>query len=296
MHNRSGNVSIKNDLSYLSFYGQSHPFSNFYSHTVVYRALKLDVQGNPISPEEEMLLSFKTGEALYQWLKARSQPVQNMCHQIPGNSSSPPDGDVCQAIRNADSPRLAKLLGRTTVKCNADTWSLPRRIAVMREIVALKFSPIAIDEPGMPNDWMPANTYRFPGKTTVSPSIQLLCSGNVPLIEMSPYDRIWGVGMNANTFASFVAINASSAGQTEMEFINAKYSDPIPDDIAEPIKIKGANNIVLGLNILGRILTERRTELRESYMATMMTAHEARERSEDNRPPLKRSRIDLEYI
>jgi len=83
------------------------------------------------------------------------------------------DESVLQKILNAGSPGAAKKFGRMVAGFSDDVWMAHRFEIVCRANVA-KFSQ---------NEEL---------KTF------LLNTGNKVLVEASPYDRIWGIGMSSN--------------------------------------------------------------------------------------------------
>ena len=89
---------------YVGFFGKHHPFSNFHLCPLTYETNQLDGQGTVTN--SKMTLHFNTTEALYQWKKVFSTPTKNNC--FPASKTSPPDGEICQSIRLAESPAACK--------------------------------------------------------------------------------------------------------------------------------------------------------------------------------------------
>ena len=91
---------------YIGFFGKQSVFSNFHPSPIHYKTLQLHDDPNKL--QQEMVVDFKTAEAMFQWKKAMSNPVANACYPTP----KAVDGDVCYAIRTAATPSRAKQLGR----------------------------------------------------------------------------------------------------------------------------------------------------------------------------------------
>ncbi len=242
---------------YICFYGKETVFSNFHSTSLKYETLQLNADGKPIE-NKKMELCFPTAECLYQWRKTMSNPVENGCFQK--DSTSPPDGDICFSIRAAATPSHAKHIGRRKAKINVTSWNITEKIKIMREIISLKFPPVQIDEPSMPMDWDPHMVYLFNEPQRITPSVRLLCSGDACLVEMSPYDTLWGTGEREHDFVQILN-DASYASELSVHrLLMDMYHIPIPDSsIDTDIKTE------LGLNLLGRILMEHRLQLRKLY-------------------------------
>jgi len=83
------------------------------------------------------------------------------------------DKEICKKVLQTDSPRDAKALGRTVKNFNVDVWN-----NVCVDIVArgnyLKFTQ---------NKWL---------------LDIMLADEKYELVEASPYDRIWGIGLGMN--------------------------------------------------------------------------------------------------
>ncbi|MCY8549413.1 NADAR family protein [Bacillus haynesii] len=109
---------------------------------------------------------------------------------------------IASKILEANSPKECKALGRSRqIPFNEEVW-LKNRERIYKEVLKDKFShPHA--------------------------KIAILLTGNRMLVEASPYDKIWGIGLSE--------------------------SNP---DAENPEKWKG-------LNLLGRVLMEVRSELRQ---------------------------------
>ena len=239
---------------YVGFFGKHHPFSNFHPCPLTYKTSQLDGQGTVTN--SKMTLHFNTTEALYQWKKVFSTPTKNNC--FPSSKISPPDGEICQSIRLAESPAACKKIGRKAV-VDFEKWTLNTRVNAMREIIGLKFPPISPNHPSLPRDWDPNLAYTINSRANLS--VQLLCTGNLPLIELSPYDNLWGVGKNKSNFDHAIRNLSQSTGSTVDEVLVSLTTVPVPDDITEPPR--GS----IGINLLGRILMEQRKKLRESCFA-----------------------------
>ena len=192
-------LPLPNDsIVYIGFYGRRHIFSNFYPTTLQYKTLILNSEGKPEEPEKDVILDFKSAEALYQWKKATSSPQENKCYAL--SQESPVDGELCCSIRNAATASVAKHLGRVSVKVSKSSWCLENRIAAMREVINLKFPAVHPNQ--MPSNWHLGSIYKGPAKSNSSSSlsIQLLYTGNAVLLENSPYDKIWGTGKSDKEF------------------------------------------------------------------------------------------------
>ena len=211
---------------------------------------------------------------LYQWKKVFSTPTKNNC--FPASKTSPPDGEICQSIRLAESPAACKKIGRKAV-VNFEKWTLSTRVSAMREIINLKFPPVSPNHPSLPRDCDPDSAYTLSSRTNLS--VQLLCTGNLPLIELSPYDNIWGVGKNKTNFDHAIRNRSQSTGCTVDEVLASLTTIPIPNDVTEPSRGN------LGINLLGRILMEQRKKLRENCLAFSVKPF-----SESNSSLLKRRR------
>ena len=235
---------------YVGFFGKHHPFSNFHPCPLTYETNQLDGQGTVTN--SKMTLHFNTTEALYQWKKVFSTPTKNKC--FPSSKISPPDGEICQSIRLAESPAACKKIGRKAV-VDFEKWTLNTRVNAMREIINLKFPPVYPNHPSLPRDWDPNSAYTLNSRTNLS--VQLLCTGNLPLIELSPYDNLWGVGKNKSNFDHAIRNQSQSTGSTVDELLASLTTVPVPNDVTEPSRGK------LGINLLGRILMEQRKKLRE---------------------------------
>ena len=257
---------------YVGFFGKHHPFSNFHPCPLTYETNQLDGQGTVTN--SKMTLHFNTTEALYQWKKVFSTPTKNNC--FPASKTSPPDGEICQSIRLAESPAACKKIGRKAV-VNFEKWTLSTRVSAMREIINLKFPPVSPNHPSLPRDWDPDSAYTLNSRTNLS--VQLLCTGNLPLIELSPCDNIWGVGKNKTNFDHAIRNRSQSTGCTVDEVLASLTTIPIPNDVTEPSRGN------LGINLLGRILMEQRKKLRENCLAFSV-----KPLSESNSSLLKRRR------
>lgn len=232
---------------YVGFFGKQHPFSNFHPHHLTYETEELDQFGNPT--DKKMLLNFQTSEALYQWKKVFSNPIVNKCFKV--SKTSPPDGYICESIRKAITPKQCKYIGRKAI-VDFDSFNLSKRIEVMREVVSLKFSPIPLSHPSMPRDWNPSITYKFTGQ--VHPSVQLICSGNSVIVELSPYDKIWGVGKNRKTFIRWLTQQSVMKATSYKRVLSSIFTFPVKSDPLDVLNI--------GMNLLGRILMEQREKLK----------------------------------
>ena len=251
MANKFNTLSEK----YVGFFGKQHPFSNFHPCPLTYETNQLNQKGNVT--DSKMTLHFNTTEALYQWKKVFSTPTKNNC--FPVSKTSPPDGKICESIRMAETPASCKYIGRRKAVVDFKNWNLNKRIVAMREIINFKFPPVSLNHPSFPCDWDPNSTYKLHPRLNLS--VQLLCTGNLPIIELSPYDNIWGVGKNKSNFESAIRKQSQSTGCTIDDLLASMTSTPIPDDITEPPR--GS----IGINLLGRILMEQRKKLRESCFA-----------------------------
>ena len=167
---------------YIGFFGKSSAFSNFHPVPLVYETKQLN---SNCEAHKNITYYFKSSEHLYQWKKGMSNPRVNKCYSIADDEQSPPDGAICSSIRTAPTPSHAKYIARHKVKINFHTWSLPSRISIMREIVNLKFKHVSAN--AMPLNWNPDKVYTLKGKSYLSPSEQLLLTGNTILVETSPY-------------------------------------------------------------------------------------------------------------
>jgi hypothetical protein len=80
------------------------------------------------------------------------------------------DYETAELIMNTPNPKIQKQLGRQVKNFNADSWN-----AVAKTVVYI------------------ANIAKF----THSPTLleALLATGDTLLVEASPYDTIWGIGM-----------------------------------------------------------------------------------------------------
>lgn len=109
---------------------------------------------------------------------------------------------VAQEILEADTPSYCKLLGRSNeIPFKEHIWKQNRE-RIYREVLMDKFSVPFLKK-------------------------QILSTGNKMLVEASPSDRIWGIGMHQNH-----------------------------PDVENPSKWKG-------MNLLGKVLMEVREELRK---------------------------------
>ncbi len=244
---------------YIGFFGKENVFSNFYSTSLTYETLQLDMDGQPIE-NKKLKLCFPTAECLYQWKKTMSNPLENGCFQT--DTTSPPDGVICWSIRNASTPSHAKHIGRRKTKINANTWNLTEKIKVMRDIISLKFPAVHIDDPSMPKAWDPSIVYVFNEPRRITPSVRLLCSGDACLIEMSPYDKLWGTGKSELDFLRILNDTSYSSGLSVHRLLMDMYTIPIPDTIADA---DSKTKLPVGLNLLGRVLMEHRIKLRNVY-------------------------------
>ena len=228
---------------YIGFFGKSSAFSNFHPVPLVYETKQLN---SNCEAHKNITYYFKSSEHLYQWKKGMSNPSINKCYSIADDEQSPPDGAICSSIRTAPTPSHAKYIARHKVKINFHTWSLPSRISIMREIVNLKFKNVSAN--AMPLNWNPDKVYTLKGKSYLSPSEQLLLTGNTILVETSPYDKIWGSGMINTKFEEYVNKMSMDSGVSVHKILSTAYPIPIAsihNDQPNPI----------GFNLLGRILT-----------------------------------------
>ena len=235
---------------YIGFFGKSSAFSNFHPVPLVYETKQLN---SNCEAHKNITYYFKSSEHLYQWKKCMSNPSVNKCYSIADDEQSPPDGAICSSIRTAPTPSHAKYIARHKVKINFHTWSLPSRISIMREIVNLKFKNVSAN--AMPLNWNPDKVYTLKGKSYLSPSEQLLLTGNTILVETSPYDKIWGSGMINTKFEEYVNKMSMDSGVSVHKILSTAYPIPIAsihNDQPNPI----------GFNLLGRILMEQREKLR----------------------------------
>ena len=235
---------------YIGFFGKSSAFSNFHPVPLVYETKQLN---SNCEDHKNITYYFKSSEHLYQWKKGMSNPSVNKCYSIADDEQSPPDGAICSSIRTAPTPSHAKYIARHKVKINFHTWSLPSRISIMREIVNLKFKNVSAND--MPLNWNPDKVYTLKGKSYLSPSEQLLLTGNTILVETSPYDKIWGSGMINTKFEEYVNKMSMDSGVSVHKILSTAYPIPIAsihNDQPNPI----------GFNLLGRILMEQREKLR----------------------------------
>ena len=249
MH-RQQDFEISNEM-YISFYGRANSFSNFFPSPITIESEQLNNLGIPIG--RQMKLQFKTAEAFYQWKKAMASPVENQCFKI---NNSPPDGTVCEYIRTAATPAQAKAIGRRSVRMNLKTWSLSARISAMRDVIAAKFSHV-IEVEKLPKQWDPNTTYKCDRRVALS--VQLLCTGNAILVECSPFDKLWGVGKNEHDFQYFLEKHCFITDLSENQLLSSLFDVPI-NNVETPCENIGANH-------LGRILMDRRLELREACLA-----------------------------
>ena len=235
---------------YIGFFGKSSAFSNFHPVPLVYETKQLN---SNCEAHKNITYYFKSSEHLYKWKKGMSNPSVNKCYSIADDEQSPPDGAICSSIRTAPTPSHAKYIARHKVKINFHTWSLPSRISIMREIVNLKFKNVSAN--AMPLNWNPDKVYTLKGKSYLSPSEQLLLTGNTILVETSPYDKIWGSGMINTKFEEYVNKMSMDSGVSVHKILSTAYPIPIAsihNDQPNPI----------GFNLLGRILMEQREKLR----------------------------------
>ena len=248
----------KDSIVYIGFYGRRHIFSNFYPTPLQYKTLKLNSEGKPEEPEKDVTLDFKSAEALYQWKKATSSPQENKCYAL--SQESPVDGELCCSIRNTATASVAKHLGRVSVKVSKSSWCLENRIAAMREVINLKFPAVHPNQ--MPSNWHPGSIYKCQTKSNGSSSLsmQLLYTGNAVLLENSPYDKIWGTGMNDKEFDVLIKKLSLNSKQSLKNILANEYPIPIPTGVTEQ------GNRTFGLNLLGRILMEQRVKLRQVYI------------------------------
>ena len=238
-----------NAPNYIGFFGKSSAFSNFHPVPLVYETKQLN---SNCEAHKNITYYFKSSEHLYQWKKDMSNPSVNKCYSIADDEQSPPDGAICSSIRTAPTPSHAKYIARHKVKINFHTWSLPSRISIMREIVNLKFKNVSAN--AMPLNWNPDKVYTLKGKY-LSPSEQLLLTGNTILVETSPYDKIWGSGMINTKFEEYVNKMSMDSGVSVHKILSTAYPIPIAsihNDQPNPI----------GFNLLGRILMEQKEKLR----------------------------------
>ena len=235
---------------YIGFFGKSSAFSNFHPVPLVYETKQLN---SNCEAHKNITYYFKSSEHLYQWKKSMSNPSVNKCYSIANDEQSPPDGAICSSIRTAPTPSHAKYIARHKGKINFHTWSLPSRISIMRETVNLKFKNVSAN--AMPRNWNPDKVYTLKAKSYLSPSEQLLLTGNTILVETSPYDKIWGSGMNNTKFEEYVNKMSMDSGVSVHKILSTAY----------PISIASIHNDQpnpIGFNLLGRILMEQREKLR----------------------------------
>ena len=169
----------------------------------------------------------------------------------------PPDGDICSSIRTASTPSHAKYIAHHKVKINFHTWSLlvPSRISIMREIVNLKFNNVSTNV--MPRNWNPDKVYTLKGKSYLSPSVQLLLTGNTILVETSPYDKKWGSGRNNAKIEEYVNMMSMDSALSVHKILHTAYPIPIAF-----IHNDQPNSNPIGINLLCRISIEQREKLR----------------------------------
>ena len=242
---------VDNAPHYIGFFGKSSAFSNFHPVPLVYETKHLN---SNCEAHKNITYYFKSSKHLYQWKKGMSNPSVNKCYSIADDEQSLPDGAICSSIRTAPTPSHAKYIARHKVKINFHTWSLPSRISIMREIVNLKFKNVSAN--AMPRNWNPDKVYTLKGKSYLSPSEQLLLTGNTILVETSPYDKIWGSGMNNTKVEEYVNKMSMDSGVSVHKILSTAYPIPIAsihNDQPNPI----------GFNLLGRILREQREKLRK---------------------------------
>lgn len=256
--------STYNDsYNYIGFYGKQSVFSNFYPTRLIYKSALLDSDGKSIQPRHEINYYFKTSEHLFHWMKAMCNPIPNKCYME--SAICPPDGFVCRNIRTASTPGQSKYIGRTQVKITDESWSLATKIKAMRDIISLKFPLVSPDDKHMPSFWNPITVYPFHNADNIPPSVQLICTGSSHLIELSPFDSTWGVGKSVQQFDLFLLTKISKTMSVSMllKQINAIPIDENHNDNHR--KVPG-----LGLNLLGRLLMERRAKLQEEYRLSLV--------------------------
>ena len=239
---------------YIGFFGKQSVFSNFHPSPIHYKTLQLHDDPNKL--QQEMVVDFKTAEAMFQWKKAMSNPVANACYPTP----KAVDGDVCYAIRTAATPSRAKQLGRK-VELDPLAWDMQARVEAMREVISLKFQPVEMHD--LPADWNPNCVYDVSNSNNISLSVHLLCTGNAFLVENSPYDKIWGTGNNHIDFARNVNKISSRTDVSIKIILLHEYSKPLSNNNLEDKN--------LGSNLLGRILCEQRLKLRKQFFLTKYT-------------------------
>jgi ribA/ribD-fused uncharacterized protein len=83
------------------------------------------------------------------------------------------DSAIELLILNANTPQEAKKLGRKVGNFAVDTWDRIKE-QIMYDVVYTKFS------------------------SSPTLSAQLISTGNKTLVEASPFDKIWGVGLGEN--------------------------------------------------------------------------------------------------
>ena len=120
---------------------------------------------------------------------------------------SPKNDIIFKAILNSKNPKEAKTLGRSVENFNEIEW-VNVRFEIMKEGLRYKFSN------------QNAKTIEYRRK--------LLATNNSILIEASPFDKIWGIGMKMESF--------------------------------NKLNQNDKNNIIQERNLLGKALMDIRTE------------------------------------
>ena len=149
----------KDSIVYIVFLRRDIYFLIFTSTPQQYNTLILYSEGKPEEPEKNVIVDFKSAEALYQWKKATSSPQANKCYAW--SQESPVD--VEETLLQPSS--VAKHLGRVSVKVNKSSWCLENSIAAMREVINLKFPAVHPNQ--MPSNWHPGSIYTCPTKIMV---------------------------------------------------------------------------------------------------------------------------------
>lgn len=130
---------------YVFFWGEE--FSNFFPCKITYQ----------FGDKE---LNFTSSEQMFMWLKAKTFN----------------DTEIADAIVLAETPHMAKKLGRKVKGFSDEIWAEKRKLA-MKVALRHKFS---IENPELQNFILHE---RFDGKT---------------FVEASPFDKIWGIGLAEN--------------------------------------------------------------------------------------------------
>lgn len=103
------------------------------------------------------------------------------------------DRNAAAQILRETHPHPVKALGRTVKGFDEKLW-LKSREAIVRKGNLLKFTK-AVADPGL----SAATTSKPKGAPLIKGSLREMLdeTGSKELVEASPYDRIWGIGFNA---------------------------------------------------------------------------------------------------